>query len=897
MNHEVQYLIMKKVSKFYYPHFENKILITSNSLIIYGKMINIFYIEPNTLWLSNWLKLDNVLHLKQDCSAKCNTLSRSHYVDCKSCQAKTDLCLREAKVLDDRTPFPADGLLDPVGATIFGQSRVLQQFYAQRPLVHACLDSQLWLRRSVVPRKYWLLQCRITDPNPCQVDRTQPERHDSRSTRKKTQMSLPCRLGGIISKRPGATAKIRPFIPVSGRRSGHGIPPALHPETESALVAGADGGFGTCGVHSLSGSWISTAGQCCFPTHRRSYKGRSNSSAFRAAQVKKKDLNNGAQALLALGKCLSRLYQETLPAALFAKPPLIRFYPDKNVCSCGCELGVQKTRYKNVLCMTGPFVAHETVLHCKQCHRVFKSQALERLVGKSCNVGWDVLVFVGQSLYQRHCTTDQVRRELQTRNVGLSLSEIEYLGRKFIIYLALAHRDAAPRINQAMQMHGGYILHLDATHEADAPALMSGMDGLSRIVLANVKIPSEHSDHIAKFLRQIKRDYGDPVACVHDMGGGICKAVDLVFPKARDFICHFHFLRDIGKDLLGPAYDQLRKVLRKHAATTTLSRLIRQAREHIVSQSVDSSLLASAIQEVRLLDNMAQMPLLLTYLLALWAQQGKKIGDGYGFPFDRPLLDFADRLSALDGCLSQLQPCLPDKDRIGNRLISKLSLKVSNIVQDPAFCQATEELQWRSRLFDNLRNKMRIAEPGGHSGLNDDGTHRAMKSIRKGVELFRSRLDKDRKLANDALCRKVAKQIDKYSDKLFADPIQVSTPQGILILYPQRTNNMLERFFRALRRAHRRKTGDNSMSRVLHAMLADTPLVKNLQNPEYMEILLNGKESLEQLFAEIDNNRYTEALKTKPEADRILPGFRELIKKHTLLDSVVRIIDMEQMAA
>lgn len=163
----------------------------------------------------------------------------------------------------------------------------------------------------------------------------------------------------------------------------------------------------------------------------------------------------------------------------------------------------------------------------------------------------------------------------------LSPSEIEYLGRKFITFLALAHRRATPRIDQAMRRRGGYILHLDATHEGDGPTLMTGMDGLSRIVLANVKILSEHSDQIAPFLRQLKKDYGDPVACVYDMGRGICKAVALVFPGARDFVCHFHFLRDVGKDLLDQAYGRLRKVLREHAATTTLSSLVREARAGI----------------------------------------------------------------------------------------------------------------------------------------------------------------------------------------------------------------------------------------------------------------------------------------------------------------------------
>ena len=35
-------------------------------------------------------------------------------------------------------------------------------------------------------------------------------------------------------------------------------------------------------------------------------------------------------------------------------------------------------------------------------------------------------------------------------------------------------------------------------------------------------------------------------------------------------------------------------------------------------------------------------------------------------------------------------------------------------------------------------------------------------------------------------------------------------------------------------------------------MLAQTPLVRNLDNPQYMEIILNGKAGLAERFAEID---------------------------------------------
>ena len=86
---------------------------------------------------------------------------------------------------------------------------------------------------------------------------------------------------------------------------------------------------------------------------------------------------------------------------------------------------------------------------------------------------------------------------------------------------------------------------------------MTGLDSLSKFVLGNVKLPSERADHIIPFLRQLRSDYGSPIACVNDMGTGICKAVAEVFLGIRDYICHFHFLRDVGKDLIGPAHAQL----------------------------------------------------------------------------------------------------------------------------------------------------------------------------------------------------------------------------------------------------------------------------------------------------------------------------------------------------
>ncbi len=60
---------------------------------------------------------------------------------------------------------------------------------------------------------------------------------------------------------------------------------------------------------------------------------------------------------------------------------------------------------------------------------------------------------------------------------------------------------------------------------------------------------------------------------------------------------------------------------------------------------------------------------------------------------------------------------------------------------------------------------------------------------------------------------------------------------------------------------YRSKAGTQSLNKVIKAMLADTALVKNLSNPEYVKIILNGHNTLEDRFAEIDEKLVRQEMK------------------------------------
>jgi hypothetical protein len=62
-------------------------------------------------------------------------------------------------------------------------------------------------------------------------------------------------------------------------------------------------------------------------------------------------------------------------------------------------------------------------------------------------------------------------------------------------------------------------------------------------------------------------------------------------------------------------------------------------------------------------------------------------------------------------------------------------------------------------------------------------------------------------------------------------------------------------------------------------MLADTPLVKNLSNPEYVKIILNGHNALEGRFTEIDEKLVRQEMKKNEVHQGISARIKKVLKK------------------
>jgi hypothetical protein len=93
-----------------------------------------------------------------------------------------------------------------------------------------------------------------------------------------------------------------------------------------------------------------------------------------------------------------------------------------------------------------------------------------------------------------------------------------------------------------------------------------------------------------------------------------------------------------------------------------LHAIIREGQHSLRAQDYNAASLVQAFETSQNLDqDKRALSTASAYSLALWALHGKHCGDGYGFPFDRPLLEFANRLIKLHQCLPELLILISDR--------------------------------------------------------------------------------------------------------------------------------------------------------------------------------------------------------------------------------------------
>lgn len=557
------------------------------------------------------------------------------------------------------------------------------------------------------------------------------------------------------------------------------------------------------------------------------------------------------------------------PSCRFPESPEVMLEPEQSHCSCGQKLKVRKTQRRMITTMAiGKFHIHETIKECPDCKRFYKPEQAQEWAPSHCNYGYDVIEHIGKELFLENRNEKQVWDTLRTRNVWISKSEIACLARKFIVYLALAQQEKQTEIRQLLDKNGGYMLHMDGTSEGGGPHLIAAMDSITQMVLGSTKVVSEAVESLTPFLKDIKERYGNPIAVVSDMSRAFAKAIVTVFPDTPHFICHFHFLRDTGKDLFAYEYTTLREDLRRFKIRPALHKMKKELKP-IYESSCQVQILESC-PSIELLEQQFS-PEIIAYLLIHWILDFEQELDGYGFPFDRGYLILYRRMSEVHNGLKEYRN--PDG------YLAQLKRHLDYFLEDKNVQRNVNVIEKKVKHFDQLRVAMRIAQPNDKNGLNDEGDD-DIDTIEKAVTTFVNSPSIQYLASIDDDYKGMLKQIHKYWKKLFTDPIIVTREGKKYKIQPQRTNNILEHLFRNSQNGHRHKTGKNSRAKALQTMLADTLLVQNLENADVCKILLNGKATLAERFAQMDEKNVRERIQDiEDQKNKLSSAIKKILRK------------------
>ncbi|KPA17979.1 hypothetical protein MHK_001794 [Candidatus Magnetomorum sp. HK-1] len=373
------------------------------------------------------------------------------------------------------------------------------------------------------------------------------------------------------------------------------------------------------------------------------------------------------------------------------------------------------------------------------------------------------------------------------------------------------------------------------------------------------------------------------------MSRGIITAVEVVFPEIPIYICHFHFLRDIGKDLLLEDYQSLMKYLRELKVRGSLRQKERYLEKKIGEEVVQLKDLIKELEQGKLQDYSIEKSEIATCVLINWIFDAPSQSNGYGFPFDRQHLEFYQRVKRIHTIIGSMRKNSSVKEKQKKSFLQLWKL-LDSIVNDNCLKKIIESLEEKVVVFDKLREAMRITLPNGKEGLNDEGDGTDIKTIEDKVMVFRDWLIK----MNDGkeAYSQMLEQINTYWEKLFCDPMEISTDEGEFVIIPQRTNNILEQFFRNEKRCYRKKSGTASLSKTLKTMLAETPFIKNLEKKEYYQCILNGCETLEERFSQIDEGLvWKELQKEEKKQMKTMAEMKKMIKIDELPEKLTKLFE------
>lgn len=494
-----------------------------------------------------------------------------------------------------------------------------------------------------------------------------------------------------------------------------------------------------------------------------------------------------------------------------------------------------------------------------------RSESLAQLLLPRRAVGYDVMTFVGLQRFVHHRQREEIRNDLENRHgVRISSGEVSSLAQDFVVYLEALHQQRAAGLRDALMQDGGWPMHIDATGEDGRGTLLAVYAGWRGWVLGSWKIPTERADAILPRLRQVAGSFGNPCAIMRDLGRAMIEASGDFRKERRLKIpvlgCHFHFLRDIGKDLLEPAHDQLRGLFRRFKLRGALRALVRDLGRQFdtETQTVRAQLDAWLDQDA---DGHELPPhatgFAVVRALAQWVLDYSADGHDEGFPFDLPYLDLWRRgLKGLRAVEAFLRT--PGTHSKPYKALKRLHRILEPVRSEVPFERPAAVLAGRARLFTELRQALRLhVKPTDSPSALAPAARAELRDVRQSIKSLTRSLRNRRPARGPAQDAReaidvVLKHFKRHGRSLWGHAIRLPAASGGGFRLVDRTNQALEGFFHGFKHDERRRSGRKILTQDLESFPANALLATNLRDPDYVAILCQTLDELPRAFAELD---------------------------------------------
>ena len=547
---------------------------------------------------------------------------------------------------------------------------------------------------------------------------------------------------------------------------------------------------------------------------------------------------------------------------------------------CGGPWHVQKTVPHHGKTIThGQFEVRETVHVCgARCRHESGSLVTRRALSLAGHiipgrvVGYDVMVFVGLQRFLHHRQREKIRSALFNKHgIFLSTGELSNLAKLFLVYMQELHNNRMEQLRNVLANDGGWPLHMDATCENGRGTLLVALAGWRNWVLGAWKVPTERADAILPCLREVVGQFGAPCAVIRDLGRGITLAVNnLLTELDLDIIvlaCHYHFLKDIGIDLLKSAHGELRALFRRSKIRPKLGTLTRALGRKIGSEIREAREEVKAWQEQPHSDYIipqGRAGIATVRTLTQWILDYRSDSSGQEFPFDRPYLDLYDRCMVALRAINAFLFNHP-KDKKVLKTLKRLQRILQPVASDVPFHQITRRLRARVKLFDELRDALRlIPKPSSpqkksvsNNMLTEHQVATELQNIREELDQLVTSLKNRRPKRGPAQDTRnaidmILRHIEDHYDYLWGHVISLSDDMGGGIRILGRTNNIREGFFKGMKHDERRRSGRKILTHDFENLPPAAALVYNLNCPDYVSIVCGSLECLHEAFAKLD---------------------------------------------